>query len=69
MSTAKNILAAKQKVAAPATSPETPAREPQATDAGEALRYCPVCSTLLEQHRCKLRCTSCGYYMSCSDYY
>lgn len=31
--------------------------------------YCPVCFRALEQHRCKLICKSCGYYMSCSDYY
>jgi hypothetical protein len=31
--------------------------------------YCPVCSRRLEQRACKLICTVCGYYMSCSDYY
>jgi hypothetical protein len=32
-------------------------------------RYCPVCSQRLESRRCKLICSACGYYMSCSDYY
>ncbi len=32
-------------------------------------RYCPVCSRRLESRRCKLICSVCGYYMSCSDYY
>jgi Zn finger protein HypA/HybF involved in hydrogenase expression len=32
-------------------------------------RYCPVCSQRLEPRRCKLICSVCGYYMSCSDYY
>lgn len=32
-------------------------------------RYCPVCSQPLESRRCKLICSVCGYYMSCSDYY
>ena len=32
-------------------------------------RYCPVCSQQLESRRCKLICSVCGYYMSCSDYY
>jgi len=32
-------------------------------------RYCPVCSQRLESRRCKLVCGTCGYYMSCADYY
>ena len=32
-------------------------------------RYCPVCSQRLESKRCKLVCGTCGYYMSCADYY
>jgi hypothetical protein len=32
-------------------------------------RYCPICSHRLESRRCKLVCGTCGYYMSCADYY
>ena len=35
----------------------------------DPMLYCPVCSTRLEQRKCKLLCRLCGYYMSCSDYY
>jgi hypothetical protein len=35
----------------------------------EPMLYCPVCSTRLDQHKCKLVCSCCGYYMSCADYY
>lgn len=35
----------------------------------DASRYCPVCSQQLESKRCKLICNTCGYYMSCADYY
>jgi hypothetical protein len=35
----------------------------------DASRYCPVCSHRLESRRCKLICGTCGYYMSCADYY
>jgi hypothetical protein len=31
--------------------------------------YCPLCSMRLTQHKCKLVCERCGYYLSCADYY
>jgi predicted RNA-binding Zn-ribbon protein involved in translation (DUF1610 family) len=34
-----------------------------------ASEYCPACSRRLEARSCKFVCPSCGYYMSCSDYY
>ena len=40
-----------------------------ATDQDEPMLYCPVCSTRLNQRKCKLFCEKCGYYMSCADYY
>ena len=33
-----------------------------------ANQFCPVCSTRLESHRCKLICRQCGYFMSCSEF-
>jgi len=35
----------------------------------EPMLYCPVCSTRLTPRKCKLLCETCGYYMSCADYY
>ena len=35
----------------------------------EPMLYCPVCSKRLSEHKCKLVCEQCGYYMSCADYY
>jgi hypothetical protein len=35
----------------------------------DPMLFCPVCSTRLVQHKCKLICERCGYYMSCADYY
>jgi hypothetical protein len=41
-----------------------------ACESGEQpMLYCPVCSERLAECRCKLICKTCGYFMSCSDYY
>lgn len=34
-----------------------------------ASNYCPRCSARLAARSCKMICPSCGYYMSCSDFY
>jgi len=47
-------------------------REPSPRSPGgaaEPMLYCPVCNSRLEGARCKLVCKTCGYYMSCADYY
>ena len=70
--------AAKQEPAPPGREPVKVAAEqaataqgypPAAVQADDASRYCPVCSQRLESRRCKLICGTCGYYMSCADYY
>ena len=35
----------------------------------EPMLYCPVCSKRLAERKCKLICETCGYYLSCADYY
>ncbi len=31
-------------------------------------KFCPNCGTPLVEQKCKLVCSRCSYYMSCSDY-
>ena len=55
-----------------AVAPKAQAAEAEITNRGpqpEPSQYCPRCSARLEQRSCKLLCASCGYYMSCSDFY
>jgi hypothetical protein len=41
----------------------------QRQNAEHPMNFCPVCSQRLESKRCKLICNTCGYYLSCSDFY
>ena len=31
--------------------------------------FCPTCSSRLEESRCMLICRTCGYFLSCADFY
>ena len=45
------------------------AAEPAESNALHPSQFCPNCGNQLAEHRCKLVCNQCGYYMSCADYY
>ncbi len=46
--------------------PKTPS-----VTAETVMRTCPICSSRLEERKCKLFCPDpvCGYFLSCADYY
>jgi hypothetical protein len=54
----------------PAKQAESPAEASPLKEQPEiASAFCPSCSARLAQRSCKLICPTCGYYMSCSDFY
>jgi ribosomal protein S27AE len=51
-----------------APEPNESVRSGKTLEVGEHWRWCPRCGNELHNHRCKLVCPRCGYFMSCSDF-
>jgi hypothetical protein len=43
--------------------------EARAAEGNDPAAFCPNCSSQLKDRGCKLSCPSCGFYLSCSDFY
>jgi hypothetical protein len=53
----------------PASRTPPPPVQTGPSQAAELMRTCANCGSRMEVRKCKLICTSCGYFLSCADYY
>jgi hypothetical protein len=55
-------------IAHPRTDPAQPAARLVDDDPASLILTCANCGAAMDERKCKLIC-SCGYFLSCSDYY
>jgi Zn finger protein HypA/HybF involved in hydrogenase expression len=62
-------LPEKPEISAQTMKGKSPAQVAPQIAAVNPSRICPNCSAQLREHRCKLSCPQCHFYLSCSDFY
>jgi hypothetical protein len=50
-------------------NPEPTSRPEPTARTVDPSSYCPACGSLMRESRCKLKCETCGFFLSCSDFY
>jgi hypothetical protein len=43
--------------------------QPQSAQKVDVSSYCPNCGSHMRESRCKMVCKTCGFFLSCSDFY
>jgi hypothetical protein len=48
---------------------QPPIQPPAAQKKVDVSSYCPNCGSQMRESRCKMVCKTCGFFLSCSDFY